>query len=62
MLYATEYAYNNSEYSVTKVSSFYAIYGINLELTWDVADDISKGEAPAVKKRAEELMEIHNKL
>jgi hypothetical protein len=56
MLHAAEYAYNNSKHSVTKVSPFYAMYGINPELTWDIADDILKGEAPAAKKCVEELM------
>src|SRR5881396_2063020 len=62
MLPAAEYAYNNSTHTVTGVSSFYALYGINPELAWDVGSDNPKGEAPAARERAEQMIAIRELL
>src|SRR5204863_9253689 len=59
---AAEYAYNNSTHTVTGVSPFYALYGINPELVWDVGGDNPKGEAPAACERAEQMIAIRELL
>ena len=58
MLLATEYIYNNLTYTVTRVSLFYALYGMNPELAWDVKGDTPKGEAPAACERTEQMITI----
>ena len=62
MLPAAEYAYNNLTHIVTEVSPFYALYGINPELAWDVGSDNSKGEAPAARECAEQMIAIREPL
>src|SRR5436309_13606994 len=55
MLPAAKYVYNNSTHIVTGVSPFYTLYSINPELAWDVGGDNPKEEAPAARKRAEQM-------
>src|SRR5437667_11620931 len=62
MLPAAEYAYNNLTHIVTEVSPFYALYGINPELAWDVGGDNPKGEAPAAREHAEQMIAIRELL
>src|SRR5205809_7664636 len=62
MLPAAEYVYNNSTHMVTEVSPFYALYGINPELAWDVGGDNPKGEAPAARECAEQMITIRKLL
>src|SRR5437773_11058923 len=62
MLPAAEYAYNNMTHMVTRVSPFYTLYGINPELAWDVGSDNPKGEAPAAREHAEQMIAIREPL
>ena len=62
MLPAAKYAYNNSIYMVTGVSPFYALYGINPELVWNVRGNNSKGEAPATHEYIEQMIIIREPL
>ena len=62
MLPVAKYAYNNSTYTITGVSPFYALYGMNLELAWDVEGDTPKGEAPAAHQYAEQMIVIRKPL
>ena len=54
--------YNNLIHIVTEVLPFYALYGINPELAWDVGSDNPKGEAPAACKHAEQMIAIREPL
>ena len=47
LLPSTEFAYNNSQSSSTKIIPFMALYSYNPELRIDVIDTITKGEALA---------------
>ena len=62
MLPAAEYAYNNSTHAVIGISPFYALYGLNPELAWDVEGDTPKGEAPAARERAKQMIAIREPL
>src|SRR5205809_8094471 len=62
MLPAAEYVYNNSTHMVTEVSPFYALYGINPKLAWDVRGNNPTGEAPAARECAEQMIAIREPL
>jgi len=62
MLPIAEFTYNNSVHSSTGVSPFYALYGYHPELTWDVDDDMKKGEAPAARERAIQINRVREQL
>ena len=53
LLPSTEFAYNNSQSSSTKITPFMALYGYNPELRIDIdaVDTITTGEAPAARDR-----------
>ena len=55
LLPLAEFAYNNSEHSVTKISPFFACMGFNPRLSFDIEANATKGEIPAAKQRAEQL-------
>jgi len=62
MLPAAEYAYNNFTYAVIRVSLFYTLYNMNLELAWDVKGDTLKGEAPATHEYTKQIIAIRKPL
>jgi hypothetical protein len=39
-------------HALTGTIPFYTMYGYNPQFTWDVIDDIPRGEAPVAHKRA----------
>ena len=51
LLPSTEFVYNNSWSSSTKITPFMALYGYNPELRVDVVDTITMGEALAARQR-----------
>jgi hypothetical protein len=62
---STEYAYNNSQSSSTKIAPFRALYGYNPDLRVDInsaADSATKGEAPAAYERITHLKELRERL
>jgi hypothetical protein len=50
-----KFVYNNSVYSTTDISSFFAIYGFYPNIPLSVKDDYLKGEVFAARKKAEEF-------
>jgi hypothetical protein len=50
-----KFVYNNSVYSTTDISPFFAIYGFYSNIPLSVKDDYLKGEMPAARKKAEEF-------
>jgi hypothetical protein len=50
-----KFVYNNSVYSTTGISLFFAIYGFYLNIPLSVKNDYPEGEMPAARKKAEEF-------
>jgi hypothetical protein len=48
-----KFAYNNSVYSTTGISLFFAIYGFYLNISLSVKDDYLEREVLAARKKAE---------
>ena len=61
LLPSTEFAYNNSQNSSTKITPFWALYGYDLELQVNITstkDTASKGEALVAHNWITRLMEL----
>jgi hypothetical protein len=50
-----KFVYNNSVYSTTDISPFFAIYGFYLNVSSSVKDDRLEGEIFIARKKAEEF-------
>jgi hypothetical protein len=50
-----KFVYNNSVYSTTGISPFFAIYGFHFNISLSVKDDYLKGEMLAARKKIEEF-------
>jgi hypothetical protein len=48
-----KFAYNNSVYSITDISLFFAIYGFYPNIPLSVKDDRLKRKMPAARKKVE---------
>jgi hypothetical protein len=57
-----KFIYNNSVYSTTDISPFFAIYDFHSNISLSVKDDYLKKEMSAVKKKAEEFKHEGKKL
>jgi transposase InsO family protein len=62
LLAVAEFAYNNSKHSSTGISPFMAMYSYNLEIRFDVEDDVQEERVPAAKERIETLYNLREKL
>ena len=62
LLPAAEFAYNNSKNTTTQIPPYRALYGYDPELRFDIADNVTKGEAPAARDRVERLHELRDRL
>ena len=57
-----EFAYNNAYRSDLKCSPFFAVYGYDPSMRFDVEGAVSQGRVPAVAKRLETLQELRKSL
>jgi hypothetical protein len=57
-----KFVYNNSVYSITGISPFFAIYDFYLNIPLSIKDDRLKGEMPTARKKAEEFEHEGKKL
>jgi len=55
LLPLAEFVYQTSSHASTRCSPFYAGYGYNPSIHYDVEDDFRKGEVPAAKDRVKEI-------
>jgi len=62
LLHFAEFAYNNSFHESIKMSPNQARYGMNLETRQGVEDDPKRGEIPAAKDRAEQIIQLRKEL
>jgi hypothetical protein len=58
----TKFVYNNSVYSITDISPFFAIYGFYFNIPSSVKDDYLKRKMFIARKKAEEFEHEGKKL
>jgi hypothetical protein len=58
MLNNTEFLYNNSIYTTTKVSPFFALYSYHLNTRHFIKKEVSKGDVLITRERGKEMIKI----